>query len=133
MVKDREAWHAAVHGVRKCQRGLSNKNNQELLPPVQGLPLPTRALRLAPPPGFPLPVSWLPRCWDHTLSDPLHPLAPVPSLPAASRCASLPVARSPLCSWWSWCRWCGLLLKRVIISPSSPPTCLPLPQFTLKD
>ena len=30
LVKNREAWHAAVHGVRKCQRGLSNKNNQVL-------------------------------------------------------------------------------------------------------
>ena len=24
MVKDREAWHAAVHGVSKCQTRLSN-------------------------------------------------------------------------------------------------------------
>ena len=24
MVKDREAWHAAVHGVTKSQTGLSN-------------------------------------------------------------------------------------------------------------
>ena len=30
MVKDREAWYAAVHGVAKSQRQLSNKNNKGL-------------------------------------------------------------------------------------------------------
>ena len=27
MLKDREAWHAAVHGVAKSQAGLSNELN----------------------------------------------------------------------------------------------------------
>ena len=27
MMKDREVWYAAVHGVAKSQRGLNNMNN----------------------------------------------------------------------------------------------------------
>ena len=31
-VKDREPWCAAVHGVTKCQTGLSNNNIKALTP-----------------------------------------------------------------------------------------------------
>ena len=37
LVMDREAWHAAVHGVSKCQTGLSNQTElwaESLLPLV---------------------------------------------------------------------------------------------------
>ena len=30
MVKDREAWHAAVHGVAKSQTWLGNLNNKNI-------------------------------------------------------------------------------------------------------
>ena len=31
IVKDREAWHAAIHGVTKSQTGLSNGTEQRAL------------------------------------------------------------------------------------------------------
>ena len=35
LVMDREAWHAAVHGVAKCQTRLSNWTELNILPPNQ--------------------------------------------------------------------------------------------------
>ena len=56
MVKDREAWHAAIHGVARSQTQLSNKTILGLL----GLSTQMSSLvtQLVKKPWLPTPVFW---------------------------------------------------------------------------